>query len=59
MAKGWRATLKGSRCQVNGFYVPGGNTKTQSLNLEPDKGVGPARYAFQFDAKTVDGKFPP
>jgi uncharacterized membrane protein len=57
VAKGWRATLKGARYQVNGVYVPNGKAKTLALNLEPDKGLGPGRYAFQFEAKTVDGKF--
>jgi len=57
VAKGWKATLKGARYRVNGMYVPGGKAKTLALNLEPDKGIGPGKYAFQFEAKTQDGKF--
>ncbi len=57
VAKGWKATLKGARFQVTGVYVPEGKTKALALSLEPDKGIGPGKYAFQFEAKTVDGKF--
>jgi uncharacterized membrane protein len=57
VAKGWKATLKGARFQVTGVYVPDGKTKTLALTLEPDKGMGPGKYAFQFEAKTADGKF--
>jgi uncharacterized membrane protein len=57
VAKGWKATLKGARFQVTGVYVPDGKTKTLALTLDPDKGIGPGKYAFQFEAKTVDGKF--
>lgn len=57
IARGWKATLKGVRYQVTGMYVPAGKTKTLSLNLEPEKGLGPGRYSFRFDAKTADGKF--
>jgi uncharacterized membrane protein len=57
VAKGWKAALRGVRYQVTGMYVPAGKTKTLSLNLEPEKGVGPGQYAFRFDAKTADGKF--
>ena len=57
VAKGWKATLKGARYQVNGMYVPGGKAKTLALNLEPEKGIGPGKYAFRFEAKTADGKF--
>ena len=56
-AKGWKATLKGARYRVNGMYVPGGKAKTLALNLEPEKGIGPGKYAFRFEAKTADGKF--
>jgi uncharacterized membrane protein len=56
-AKGWKATLKGARYQVTGMYVPNGKTKTLTLNLEPEKGIAPGQYAFQFEAKTQDGKF--
>ena len=57
VAKGWKATLKGARYQVTGVYVPEGKTKTLALTLEPDKGIGPGKYAFSFEAKTTDGKF--
>jgi uncharacterized membrane protein len=57
VAKGWKATLKGARYQVNGMYVPDGKAKTLALNLEPEKGIGPGKYAFQFEAKTADGAF--
>jgi uncharacterized membrane protein len=57
VAKGWKATLKGARYQVNGMYVPEGKAKTLALNLEPEKGIGPGQYAFRFEAKTADGKF--
>ena len=57
VAKGWKATLKGARYQVTGMYVPGGKTKTLTLNLEPEKGVGPGQYVFQFEAKTADSRF--
>ncbi len=57
VAKGWKATLKGARFQVTGVYVPDGKTKALALTLEPDKGIGAGKYAFQFEAKTVDGKF--
>ncbi|MCE5281790.1 MAG: NEW3 domain-containing protein [Deltaproteobacteria bacterium] len=57
VAKGWKATLKGARFQVTGVYVPDGKTKALALTLDPDKGIGPGKYAFQFEAKTVDGKF--
>jgi uncharacterized membrane protein len=55
--KGWKATLKGGSYVVSGLYVPGGKTKNLALSLEPDKTVGPGAYAFQFDARTADGKF--
>jgi uncharacterized membrane protein len=57
VAKGWKATLKGARFRVTGMYVPDGKAKTLALTLEPDKGLGPGKYAFQFEAKTADGKF--
>lgn len=57
VAKGWKATLKGARYQVNGMFVPNGKAKTLALTLEPEKGIGPGKYAFKFDAKTADGKF--
>jgi uncharacterized membrane protein len=57
VAKGWKATLKGARYRVNGMYVPNGKAKTLALNLEPDKGLPTGKYAFQFEAKTADGKF--
>jgi uncharacterized membrane protein len=57
VAKGWKATLKGARFQVTGVYVPDGKTKALALTLEPDKGIGPGKYTFQFEAKTADGKF--
>jgi uncharacterized membrane protein len=56
VAKDWKATLKGARYQVTGVYVPNGKTKNLGLTLEPAKGVGPGKYAFQFEAKTADGK---
>jgi uncharacterized membrane protein len=55
--KGWKATLKGGSYVVSGLYVPGGKTKNLALTLEPDKTVKPGAYAFQFDARTSDGKF--
>ena len=55
--KGWKATLKGGSYLVGGLYVPNGKTKNLSLELEPDKSLGLGVYAFQFDAKTEDGKF--
>jgi len=56
VAKDWKATLKGARYRVTGLYVPNGKTKTLALTLEPAKGIGPGKYAFQFEAKTADGK---
>ena len=55
--KGWKATLKGTSYPVTGIYVPNGKTRNLSLNLEPDKSIGPGTYPFQFDAQTLDGKF--
>ncbi len=55
--KGWKASLKGGSYLVTGLYVPNGKTKNLSLELEPDKSIGPGAYVFQFDAKTEDGKF--
>jgi len=55
-AKGWKATLKGARYQVTGMVVTDGKAKTLALNLEPEKGIGPGKYAFQFEAKTADGQ---
>jgi uncharacterized membrane protein len=55
--KGWKATLKGGSYVVSGVYVPNGKTKNLALTLEPDKTVTPGDYAFQFDARTADGKF--
>ena len=55
--KGWKATLKGGSYLVGGLYVPNGKTKNLSMELEPDKSMGPGAYVFQFDAKTEDGKF--
>jgi uncharacterized membrane protein len=57
VAKGWKATLKGGRFQVTGVYVPNGKIKTLSLTLDPEKGLAVGKYAFQFEAKTSDGKF--
>jgi uncharacterized membrane protein len=56
VAKDWKATLKGARYRVTGMYVPNGKAKTLALTLEPDKGIGPGKYTFQFEAKTADGK---
>lgn len=56
-AKGWKATLRGTRYQVSGMVVPEGKTRTLALNLEPEKTTGPGKYAFRFEAKTADGKF--
>ncbi len=55
--KGWKASLKGGSYLVSGLYVPNGKTKNLSLDLEPEKSIGPGAYVFQFDAKTEDGKF--
>ncbi len=55
--RGWKATLKGGSYLVGGLYVPNGKTKNLSMDLEPDKSIGPGAYVFQFDAKTEDGKF--
>ncbi len=55
--KGWKASLKGGSYQVGGLYVANGKTKNLTLELEPDKSIGPGAYLFQFDAKTEDGKF--
>jgi uncharacterized membrane protein len=55
--KGWKATLKGGSYLVGGLYVANGKTKNLSMELEPDKSMGPGAYVFQFDAKTEDGKF--
>jgi uncharacterized membrane protein len=54
--KGWKASLKGGSYQVGGVFVPNGKTKNLSLDLEPDKSIGPGTFVFQFDAKTEDGK---
>jgi hypothetical protein len=51
-AKGWKATLKGARYQVTGMVVTDGKAKNLALNLEPEKGIGPGKYDFQFEAKT-------
>lgn len=56
-AKGWKATLRGTRYQVSGMVVPEGKTRTLALNLEPEKTTGPGNYVFRFEAKTADGKF--
>ena len=55
--KGWKASLKGGSYLVGGLFVPNGQSKNLSLDLEPDKSTGPGAYVFQFDAKTEDGKF--
>lgn len=55
--KGWKATMKGGSYLVAGLYVTNGKSRNLSLNLEPDKSVGPGAYVFQFDAQTADGKF--
>jgi len=55
--KGWKASMKGAAYSVTGLYVPNGKSRNVSLNLEPDKSVGPGTYGFQFDAQTLDGKF--
>ena len=55
-AKGWKATLKGARYQVTGMVVTDGKARTLALHLEPEKGLGPGKYAFQFEAKTADGR---
>ena len=55
VAKGWKATLKGGRFHVTGIYVVEGKTQPLSLTLEPEKGTGPGKYTFQFEAKTRDG----
>jgi len=55
-AKGWKATLKGARYRVTGMVVPDGKAKTLALNLEPDKGIGPGKYIFQFEAQAADGQ---
>jgi uncharacterized membrane protein len=39
------------------MYVANGKSRNLSLNLEPDKSIGPGAYTFQFDAQTADGKF--
>jgi uncharacterized membrane protein len=55
--KGWKATLKGANYPVTGMFVPNGKSRILTLNLEPDKSVGPGAYDFQFNAQTADGKF--
>ena len=55
--KGWKASLKGGSYLVGGLFVLNGKTRNLSLDLEPDKSIGPGTYVFQFDAKTADGKF--
>jgi len=55
--KGWKATMKGGSYLVAGMYVANGKSRNLSLNLEPDKSIGPGAYTFQFDAQSADGKF--
>jgi uncharacterized membrane protein len=55
--KGWKATMKGGSFLVAGLYVANGKSRNLSLNLEPDKSIGPGAYSFQFDAQSADGKF--
>ncbi len=55
--KGWKATMKSGGYHVSEMYVADGKSRSLSLNLEPDKTVGPGAYVFQFDSQTADGKF--
>jgi len=55
--KGWKATMKGGSFLVAGLYVANGKSRNLSLNLEPEKSLGPGAYTFQFDAQSADGKF--
>ncbi|MBM4339365.1 MAG: hypothetical protein FJ110_07455 [Deltaproteobacteria bacterium] len=55
--KGWKATMKGGSFLVAGMYVTNGKSRNLSLNLEPEKSLGPGTYTFQFDAQTADAKF--
>ena len=55
--KNWKARLKTYRYTVMGLYVPSDESKTITLEAQPDKGVEPGEYMFRVEAKTPDEKF--
>jgi uncharacterized membrane protein len=54
--KGWRAWIKTYSFQVTGVHVKSDSSKSLTLRVEPDKGVGPGSYTFGIEAHTRDRK---
>jgi uncharacterized membrane protein len=54
--KGWKARVKTYSFGVTGVHVESDKSKNLTLKAEPGDQVGPGTYAFEIEARTVDGK---
>ena len=54
--KGWKARVKTYSFAVTGVHVESDKSKNLTLKAEPGDQVGPGTYAFEIEARTVDGK---
>ena len=53
---GWKAWIETYRYEVTGVHVASDESKSLTLKAEPDKSVGPGKYAFSIKAQTHDGE---
>ncbi len=54
--KGWKAWVKTYSFRVTGVHVASDKSKSLTLQVDPEIGVGPGKYPFLIKAQTQDGK---
>jgi uncharacterized membrane protein len=54
--KGWNARIKTYNFDVSGVFVGSDKSKSLTLKLEPEKGIGLGKYTFTIKGQTQDGK---
>lgn len=57
LPEGWKAWIKTYNFGVTGVHVESDKSKNLTLRAEPEKDVGPGKYAFAIKAQTRDQKF--
>ncbi|MBF0449333.1 MAG: hypothetical protein HQK75_01380 [Candidatus Magnetomorum sp.] len=55
--KDWKTVIKTYQFEVSDIYVASGQEKNLTFEAVPEKDVRPGKYAFEINARTVDGKF--
>jgi len=55
--KDWKTTIKTFQYEVSDIYVPSGQEKSLTFEANPEKNIKPGKYAFEINAKTMDGQY--